>query len=62
MPIQGSVPRTAQEQVVPPFQETVKEALALIDQPPEQQEKDKKFLKDGKPAAVTGNGLDVLNS
>ncbi|RSL91186.1 hypothetical protein CEP51_000349 [Fusarium floridanum] len=62
MPVQGSVPRTAQEQVVPPFQETVKEALALIDQPPEQQEKDKRFLKDGKPAAVTGNGLDVLNS
>ncbi|KAJ4319070.1 hypothetical protein N0V84_006523 [Fusarium piperis] len=62
MPVQGSVPRTAQEQVVPPFQETVKKALTVIDQPPEQQEKDKRFLKDGKSAAVAGNGLDVLNA
>lgn len=38
MPVQGSVPRTTQEQVVPPFQETVKKALTVIDQPQEQQE------------------------
>ncbi|KAH8126918.1 hypothetical protein ACSS6W_006084 [Trichoderma asperelloides] len=62
MPVQGLVTTFGHHEVVPPFETKVKKALTLIDQTPQQEEADKKFLKDGKPAIVAHEELEVLNS
>ncbi|KAE9391805.1 hypothetical protein BT96DRAFT_1059512 [Gymnopus androsaceus JB14] len=62
MPVQGSVTTTGQHEVVSPFESKVKKIIQLIDQTPEQKEKDRRFHKKDKSPLVAGEQLEVLNA
>ncbi|KAF2116286.1 hypothetical protein BDV96DRAFT_47575 [Lophiotrema nucula] len=62
MPAQGVATTKGQAEVVLPFESKVKELMKLVDQTADEQNSDKKFLKNDRPAFVSGDKLEVLNA